>query len=72
MLVQINYTNTDKFGSWDSNSCGFANSDGDAKRWANSELQYLRNRFPDLTISNVMLYECLLDTADDRLICEIN
>lgn len=71
MLVEINYTCIDKHGSWPSESCGFADDDDSAKAWAESEIKYLRRRFPDITFSNVELTESDLATNTDRFICEI-
>ena len=71
MLVQINYTCIDKYGSWPSESSGWADNDESAKAWADSEIAYMRKRFPDITFSNVELSECDLATYSDRFICEI-
>lgn len=71
MLVQINFTCIDKYGSWPSESSGFADNDESAKAWAESEINYLRQRFPDITFSNVELTESDLSTNTDRFICEI-
>lgn len=74
MLVQINYFCHDEFGTWQSESAGFANNDNDAIIWANEELNYLKFRFPDIIFSDVKLiqpdlsFDCL---AGDRFISMI-
>lgn len=57
MLVQIKYKCTDKFGSWNSERAGFADSDEKAIIWAKKEMVYVRERFSDITFTNAILIE---------------
>ena len=72
MLVQIKFTCTDEFGSWQSERAGFADNDTDAVQWANDAIRYERERWSDTDFSNIVLIQPDLNGFNDRFISRIN
>lgn len=76
MQYELKFKCKDILGTWESNLCLFAENDKHAISEAKESIKYLNKRFPDITFSEIKLFENVLqDTKDysilfkDRFIC---
>lgn len=75
MQIEVAFKFTAKTGgSWNSSSCNFVddNADQQAIEWAKKEIARIKNRYFDLTISEIKVNQIYFETCNRRNIAELD